>query len=399
MFTSLALADHHDLFRPPAVLEQIDASLLPPLFKDRLEIFPHPALHLVGQDDGILDIQVPKLGLVVHAIPILMPDGHTLALNRLDKTMLDHLSLLASQANNVSIQMRKISRPIAKQRLAQRQDLPPVEIIILAPEKHAIHPVGIILLETGLLLDQRDDQIARHIIRVRIRLVLIHNPHPVRHAPLHGDRHGRRLPEHPLALAVRALVLDHLAASAALVALHLHLLEHAGRQLVAHNLDAVAPARVARLDVAVGRARAAALFADLLLLPGEFCRGAVVEVAQRDADFNFEVLAAAVLLAKVAAAAEEAAEDVKGVVRVAAAALLLVLLEPFVAVLVVDAAGFGVDEGFVGFRYFDELVMGCVVASVKGEGVRIGVGGGKGGRKRTGSCLGGISCLIVGRQT
>ena len=44
---------------------------------------------------------------------------------------------------------------------------------------------------------------------------------------------------------------------------------------------------------------------------------------------------------------------------VLAAAALLALLEAFVTVLVVDLAGFGVDEGLVGFGDFDELVVGC----------------------------------------
>jgi hypothetical protein len=71
----------------------------------------------------------------------------------------------------------------------------------------------------------------------------------------------------------------------------------------------------------------------------------------------------------VAAAAEEATEQVVRVVAPATAALpLLALLEPFVAVLVVDLAGLGVGEGLVGFGDEDELVVGCWV--VAGEGGR-----------------------------
>jgi hypothetical protein len=43
---------------------------------------------------------------------------------------------------------------------------------------------------------------------------------------------------------------------------------------------------------------------------------------------------------------------------VLAAAALLVLLDALMAVLVVDAARVGVDEGFVCFGYGDELFVG-----------------------------------------
>ena len=65
-------------------------------------------------------------------------------------------------------------------------------------------------------------------------------------------------------------------------------------------------------------------------------------------------------------AAEEAGEEVEGVVGlVGVAAGLLVLFEAFVAVLVVDAAGFGGGEGVVGFGYGDEFVVGGRVVSVE----------------------------------
>ena len=67
------------------------------------------------------------------------------------------------------------------------------------------------------------------------------------------------------------------------------------------------------------------------------------------------------------AAAEEAREEVEGVMPAAAAraAAGFVLSEAFVAVLVVDFAGFGLREGFVGFGYLDEFLGGGVIASVK----------------------------------
>lgn len=110
----------------------------------------------------------------------------------------------------------------------------------------------------------------------------------------------------------------------------------------------------------IRRSRALALLANLLLVPLKLGRAPVVEVAEGDADLELDVGTASLarLVAKVAAAAEEAGEEIEGVVMLLAAALLA-LLEAFVTVLVVDLAGFGVDEGFVGFRDFDELVVGC----------------------------------------
>lgn len=64
-----------------------------------------------------------------------------------------------------------------------------------------------------------------------------------------------------------------------------------------------------------------------------------------------------------AVAAEEAAEKVEGVAA-AAAALLLAVLETLVAVAVVDGAGLGVGEGFVGFGDLDEFLLGGVVAGI-----------------------------------
>lgn len=66
---------------------------------------------------------------------------------------------------------------------------------------------------------------------------------------------------------------------------------------------------------------------------------------------------------EVPAPAEEAREEVEGVV-VPLAAALLVLFEALVAVLVVDAAGFGLGEGLVGFGDLDEFLVRGFVASV-----------------------------------
>jgi hypothetical protein len=65
----------------------------------------------------------------------------------------------------------------------------------------------------------------------------------------------------------------------------------------------------------------------------------------------------------VTAAAEEAREEIEGVASVTVASFL-VLFEAFVAVLVVDFAGFGFGKGFVGFGDFDEFLLGGLVTSV-----------------------------------
>lgn len=128
---------------------------------------------------------------------------------------------------------------------------------------------------------------------------------------------------------------------------------------------------------------------------------AVVEIPQRDVHAHLHVRAAtlAAPVAEMPAPAEEAREEVEGVV-VPLAAALLVLLEALVAVLVVDAAGFGLGEGLVGFGDLDEfLVRGFVASVVQVENLvmarRCKDGGAN--RSRTGSCPGGISCLGSGR--
>ena len=66
-----------------------------------------------------------------------------------------------------------------------------------------------------------------------------------------------------------------------------------------------------------------------------------------------------------AGAAEEAGEEVKRVMMPAPGArLLTVLRETFVAVFIVDGAGGGVGEGFVGVGYGDEFLFGGFVAAI-----------------------------------
>ena len=100
------------------------------------------------------------------------------------------------------------------------------------------------------------------------------------------------------------------------------------------------------------------------------------------------------LVSKVAAAAEEAREEVEGVM-VSAATTLLPLFETFMAVLVIDLAGFGVGEGFVCVCDFDEFLFGCLVASA--SVIRISISP-IANCDRTGSYQGGISCSMFGTR-
>ena len=63
-----------------------------------------------------------------------------------------------------------------------------------------------------------------------------------------------------------------------------------------------------------------------------------------------------------AAAAKEAREEIKGVASTTVTSLL-VLFEAFVTVLIVDFAGLGFGEGFVGFSDFDEFLLRCLVTT------------------------------------
>ena len=103
-------------------------------------------------------------------------------------------------------------------------------------------------------------------------------------------------------------------------------------------------------------------------------------------------------------AAEEAGEEVEWIMRAASLSALLVLFEAFVAVLIVDAAGFRLREGVVGFGDLDEFFGGRFIATAEMKGVSFGYirrvrllkgdSGGEEGRKNglTDSCRGGISC-------
>lgn len=80
--------------RPPALFVQVDGVLPPPLLPHGPELLLHARLHLVGQHDGVLDVELAELGLVVHGVALLVPHGHPLALDGIHLAGLhDHASL------------------------------------------------------------------------------------------------------------------------------------------------------------------------------------------------------------------------------------------------------------------------------------------------------------------
>lgn len=264
----------------------------------------------------------------------------------------------------MAVQVREVASPIAHPGFPERQDFSPEQIITFPAEEYAVYVIGVVVLEVRVLLGQGDDEVASDPVGTRVGLVLVHDLGVPRDAARDFERDRGRPADNPIALADGALVLDGLAAAAAGVARGLDLLEHARGQLVLHDAHAVAAAVAARVDDAVGRARAVALLADLLLLPRELGVAAVVEVAQRDAHLDLDVVPPRLPPLVVSAAAEEPAEQVEGVVVLPAA--LAALLEPLVAVLVVYLTRFGIDQGFVGLGDLDEFVLGGLIATVRG---------------------------------
>lgn len=174
-------------------------------------------------------------------------------------------------------------------------------------------------------------------------------------------------------IADGALVPDLLPLPAAPITLHLDLLEDARRELMFLNDGAPPLTLRAGIDLPVRGPRTLALLADLLFFNREIVLGARVEIPQRDRHPGFHVwpppLPGLVLSPEMPRSAEEAREEVEWVVAPrATAAALLVLRQPFVAVLVVDLAGFGLGECVVGFGDGDEFLGGGLVAPVMNEG-------------------------------
>ena len=71
-------------------------------------------------------------------------------------------------------------------------------------------------------------------------------------------------------------------------------------------------------------------------------------------------------------AAKEPGEEVEWIMRAAALSALLVLFETFIAVLVIDAASFGLRESVVGFGDLDEFFRGGFIATTEMKEVSFG---------------------------
>lgn len=86
--------------------------------------------------------------------------------------------------------------------------------------------------------------------------------------------------------------------------------------------------------------------------------GAVVEVSKGYCNADFHVRASALTrsMTEVATTAKEAREEIERVSSLTVSTFF-VLFEAFVAVLIVDFARLGFDEGFVCFGDFDEFLL------------------------------------------
>lgn len=353
--------------RPAKLPGQVDAVLLAPLLPQRPKVLLHAALHLVRQHDGVLDVQVAK---VVVAVAVLVQvalavDGHALAPDRLDRQRLHDLAAPAAEPDDVAVEVRDVARPVAHPGFAQREHLLVEQILALAAEEGAVGALLVAGAQLGLLLAQDDDQVARDPVWALVGLVLEDDARALVHAGLDRRRHGHLLAHDPVAVAHGARLLDRLALAAALVAVHLHLLEHAGREHVLLDHHAAAAAFVARVDLAVRGAGPLARVADELLLDGELHLLARVEVAQRHAEAHLHVRAFAVAGGvPEAAATEEAGEQIERVVgSTARAAALAMLFEALVAILVVDLARGGRRQDLVRLGDVDELFLRGFVSS------------------------------------
>ena len=77
-------------------------------------------------------------------------------------------------------------------------------------------------------------------------------------------------------------------------------------------------------------------------------------------------------MSEVSGAAEEAGEEVEWIMGATALSTLLVLFQSFVAILIVNAAGFRLGEGIVGFCDLDKLFRGGLIATAEMIGLAFG---------------------------
>ena len=215
------------------------------------------------------------------------------------------------------------------------------------------------------MLADEDDEIAGFPVGGFVGFVFVDDARAFGHAFFDVEGVGAGFLYDSTPPADGADVFDCLPLPVTFIALHLYLLEYPWREHMFLHHRSPSPTPGTGFHHPVCGAAAFAFFADLLLLDAEFVLLACVEISEGDGDADFHVGAATLArgVPEVPAAAEEAGEEVERVVPAATAAALLVLLEAFVAVLVVDAAGFGGGEGVVGFGYLHEFLGGGLVAA------------------------------------
>lgn len=153
---------------------QIDAGLGVPLLPQAPEVLLHLSVHLVRQDDLVVDVQVAELVLVVDAVAVLVVLGHALAGDGVDVPVLDDLAALAAEADNVRVEVRQVAAPGAHPGLAEGEDFGPVEVVALAAEEDAVDLVRVVFLGGGPF-GEGDDEVAGDPVGTLVCLVLVDN--------------------------------------------------------------------------------------------------------------------------------------------------------------------------------------------------------------------------------
>ena len=191
-----------------------------PLFKHLLELAEQAVAGKVGQDDGVLDEQVPILAVV-------LVQRHALAPDDIDVAWLDDFALLAAQADNVPVEVGEFPRPPAEQGFPEGEDLLPEQVVAFTPEEDAVCRAVLLgaRVHVGVFLVQADDKIAGNVVRVLIRLVFIGDAGAPGSATLDGYVVRRDTADDFGALTDIARVCDGLAFPSASFTHRLHLLE------------------------------------------------------------------------------------------------------------------------------------------------------------------------------
>ena len=207
--------------------------------------------------------------------------------------------------------------------LLHRECFPPVQTTLFPPPSTAL-----------LLAADPNDDISRLPIGTLIRLTLEHDLMAFRHSLRHLQGIMLRVVHHLVPMAVRALLANRCPAPAALIARNLGLGEHAGHDLLAHDSNALAAARVTFMDV-VGRSgtSTAAVVAKDSLLDHKVDARASVDVREGDLELANGRGTLAHLMTSMTTA-KEALEHVEGVCVWLLATL--VCLQAFFTMAVVD---------------------------------------------------------------